>query len=107
VAPIQPSQDGTHLVTRIYGASITKTTNNSKKQKWHKSLFLIKDKTVFGSVTTLIMEWSLKERRKRGRPRKTRMEGVQAAMTVRNLEQDQLRNREEWRLVSIRQGQLL
>ena len=27
-------------------------------------------------------------------------EGVQAAMTTRNLEPDQWRNREEWRLVS-------
>jgi hypothetical protein len=34
------------------------------------------------------------------------MEGVQAAMT-RNLEQDQWRNREEWRLVSGRWRQLL
>jgi hypothetical protein len=34
------------------------------------------------------------ERRKRGRPRKTWMEGVQAATTARNLKQDQWRNRE-------------
>ena len=39
------------------------------------------------------MEWVLLERRKRGRPRKTWMEGVQAAMTTRNLETDQWRNR--------------
>jgi hypothetical protein len=39
------------------------------------------------------MEWIPEERRKRGRPRKTWMEGVQAAMTARNLEQDQWRNR--------------
>ena len=45
------------------------------------------------------MEWVPLERRKRGRPRKTWMEGVQAAMTTRNLETDQWRNREEWRLV--------
>ena len=31
---------------------------------------------------------------------KTWMEGVQAAMTTRNLEPNQWRNREEWRLVS-------
>jgi hypothetical protein len=43
----------------------------------------------------------------RGRPRKTLMEGVQAAMTAINLEQDQWRNREEWRLVSGRRRQLL
>jgi len=35
------------------------------------------------------------------------MEGVQAAMTTGNLESDQWRNREEWRLVSRRQRQLL
>jgi len=28
------------------------------------------------------------------------MEGVQAAMTIRNVKPDQWRNREEWRLVS-------
>jgi hypothetical protein len=47
-------------------------------------------------IPKLIMEWIPEERRKRGRPRKTWMEGVHAAMTERNLEQDQLRNREEW-----------
>jgi len=35
------------------------------------------------------------------------MEGVQAAMTARNLEPDQWRNREEWHLVSGRRQQLL
>ena len=40
-------------------------------------------------------------------PRKTWMEGVQGAMTTRNLEPDQWRNREEWHLVSRRQRQLL
>ena len=54
----------------------------------------------------LIMEWVPPERRKRGRPRKPWMEGVQAAMTKRNLETDQWRNREEWRLVSGRRRQL-
>jgi hypothetical protein len=51
-------------------------------------------------IPKLIMEWIPEERRKRGRPRKTWMEGVQAAMTARNLEQDQWRHREEWSLVS-------
>jgi hypothetical protein len=36
-------------------------------------------------------------------PRKTWMEGVQEAMTARNLEQDEWRNREERRLVCGRQ----
>jgi len=58
-------------------------------------------------IPKLIMEWIPLERRKRGRPRKTWMEAVQAAMTTRNLEPDQWRNREEWRLVSGRWRQLL
>ena len=56
-------------------------------------------------ITKLIMEWIPRERRKRGCPRKTWM-GVQAATTTRNLEPDQWRNREEWRLVSGRRRQL-
>ena len=58
-------------------------------------------------IPKLIMEWVPLERRKRGRPRKTWMEGVQAAITTRNIETDQWRNREEWRLVSGRRRQLL
>jgi len=58
-------------------------------------------------IPKLIMDWIPRERRKRGRPRKTWMEGVQAAMTIRNLEPDQWTNREEWRLVSGRRRQLL
>jgi hypothetical protein len=57
-------------------------------------------------IRKLIMEWIPEERRKRGRPRKTWMEGVQAAMTARNLEQDPWRNREKWRLVCERRRQL-
>jgi hypothetical protein len=37
-------------------------------------------------IPKLIVEWIPKERRKRRRPRKTWMEGVQAAMSARNLE---------------------
>jgi hypothetical protein len=58
-------------------------------------------------IAILIMEWIPRDRRKRGRPRKTWMDGVQAAMTTRMLEPDQWRNREEWRLVSGRLRQLL
>src|SRR5215510_10858815 len=47
-------------------------------------------------ITKLIMEWIPEERRKRGRSRKTWMEGVQAAMSTKNLEPDQWRNREVW-----------
>jgi hypothetical protein len=57
-------------------------------------------------IPKLILEWVPEERRKSGRPRKTWIEGVQAAMTARNLEQNQWRNREEWRLVSGRRPQL-
>ena len=41
------------------------------------------------------------------RSNKTWVEGVQAAMTTRNLEPDQWRNREEWRLVFGRRRELL
>ena len=43
-------------------------------------------------IPKLIMDWIPRERRKRGRLRKARMEGVQAAMTIRNLEPDKWRN---------------
>jgi len=59
------------------------------------------------TIPKLIMDWIPRERRKRGRPRKTWMEGVQAATTARNFEPDQWRNREEWLLVSGRWQQLL
>jgi len=45
-------------------------------------------------IPKVIIEWIPRERRKRGRPRKTWMERVQAAMTTRNFESDQWRNRE-------------
>jgi hypothetical protein len=54
----------------------------------------------------LIMEWIPGERRKRGRPRKTWMEGVRAAMKTRHLEVDQWLNRKEWCLGSGRRRQL-
>ena len=43
-------------------------------------------------IPKLIMPWIPRERRKRGRSRKTWMEGVQAAVTTRNLESDQWGN---------------
>jgi hypothetical protein len=58
-------------------------------------------------IPKLIIEWIPLAKSKSGRPRKTWMEGVQAAMTTRNLEPCQWRNREEWRLVSGRRRQLL
>jgi len=53
------------------------------------------------------MDWIPRERRKKGRTRKTWMEEVQAAMTTRNLEPDQWRNRDEWRMASRSRRQLL
>ena len=58
-------------------------------------------------IVKLIMDWIPLERRKRGCPKKTWMEGVQAAMITRNLEPNQWRNREERHLVSGRRRQLL
>ena len=54
----------------------------------------------------LIMEWIRGERRKRGRPRETWMEGVRAAMKTRRLEEDHWLNRKEWCLGSGRRRQL-
>jgi hypothetical protein len=48
-------------------------------------------------ITKLIMDWIPRERRKRGRQRKTWMEGVQAAITTRNLEPDQIDRKKMWR----------
>jgi len=53
------------------------------------------------------MDWIPRERRKKGRTRKTWMEEVQAAMTTRNLGPDQWRNRDEWRMASRSRRQLL
>ena len=58
-------------------------------------------------IPKLIMDLIPRERRERGHPRKTWIKEVQATMTTRNLEPDQWRNREEWRLVSGRRRQLL
>jgi hypothetical protein len=58
-------------------------------------------------IPKLVVDWIPRERRKTGRPRKTWMEGVQAAMTTRKLEPYQWTNREKWRLVSGRWRQLL
>ena len=58
-------------------------------------------------IPKLITDWIPQERRKRGYPRKTWMQRVQVAMTTKNLEVDQWRNRNEWRLISGRRRQLL
>jgi len=64
------------------------------------------DVVVLTGLPRLIMEWIPGERRKRGRPRKTWMEGVRTTMKTRHLEADQWLNRKEWCLGSGRQRQL-
>jgi hypothetical protein len=54
----------------------------------------------------LIMEWIPGERRKRGCPRRTWIEGVRAVMEIRHLEAGQWLNRKEWCLGSGRRRQL-
>jgi hypothetical protein len=72
-----------------------------KRLKWYGHVKRMPEER----ISKLIMEWIPGERRKRGRPRKTWMEGVQAAMTTRHLELDQWTNREKWRLGSGRRRQ--
>jgi hypothetical protein len=62
-----------------------------KRLQWYGHVKRMTEET----IPKLILEWVPAERRKRGRPRKTWMEGVHAAITGRNLEQNQWRNREE------------
>jgi len=74
-----------------------------KRLKWYGHVKRMPEERIL----KLIMDWIPREKRKRGRPRKTWLEGVQAAMTTRNLEPDQWRNRQEWRLVPGRRRQML
>ena len=74
-----------------------------KRLQWYRHVKRMREER----IPKLIMKWVPLERRKRGRPRKTWMEGVQAAMTIRSVETDLWRNGEEWRLVSGRRRQLL
>jgi hypothetical protein len=81
--------------------------NNSslvwKTQLYYQAIFFFRFKQWYGHfkrmqeerLPKLIMVWIPGERRKRGRPRKTWMEGVRAAMETRHLETDQWLNRKE------------
>jgi len=73
-----------------------------KRLQWYGHVKRIRDER----LPKLIMEWIKGERRKRGRPRKTCMEGVRAATKTRHLEGDQWLNRKKWCLGSGRRRQL-
>ena len=60
-------------------------TIERKRLQWYGHVKRMQDER----LPKLIMEWIPGERRKRGRPRKTWMEGVRAAMKTRHLEEDQ------------------
>ena len=83
-------------IMRVKGKLDSIDIMEQKRLKWYGHVKRMPEER----ITKLIMVWIPWERRKRGRPRKTRKEGVQAAMTTINLEPDQWRKREEWRLVS-------
>jgi hypothetical protein len=73
-----------------------------KRLLWYGHVKRMQDKR----LPKFIMEWIPGERRKRGCPRKTWMEGVQAAMKTRHLEAGQCLNRKELCLDSGRRRQL-
>ena len=73
-----------------------------KRLQWYGHVKRMKEER----LPKLIMEWIPGERRKRGRPRKTWMVGVGAAMKTRHLEADQWLNRKEWCSGSGRRRQL-
>jgi len=90
-------------IMRVKGKPDTIEVIEEKRLQWYGHVKRMPE----DRIPKLIMDWIPRERRKRRRPRKTWVEGVQAAMTTRNLEPDQWRNREEWRLVSGRRRQML
>ena len=90
-------------IMRVKGKQDIIDIIEKKRLQWYGDVKRVPEERIPKSI----MEWVPLERRKRGCLRKTWMEGVQAAMTTRDLETDQWRNREEWRLVSGRRRQLL
>jgi hypothetical protein len=77
-------------IKEIMGVKGKSDIIEKKRLQWYGHVKRMPEKR----IPKLILDWVPAERRKRGRPRKTRMEGVHAAMTARNLEQNQWRNRE-------------
>jgi hypothetical protein len=62
-----------------------------KRLQWYSHVKRMQEER----LPKLIMEWIPGKRRKRGRPRRTWMEGVRAAMKTRHLETNQWLNRKE------------
>jgi hypothetical protein len=75
----------------IMGVRGTADSIEKKRLQWYGHVKRMAE----DRIPKLVMDWIPLERRTRGRPRKTWMEGVKAAMTTRNLEPVQWRNREE------------
>jgi hypothetical protein len=73
-----------------------------KRLHWYGHVKRMQDER----LPKFIMEWIPGERKKRGRPRKTWMVGVRAAMKTRHLEAYQWLNRKYWYLGSGRRRQL-
>jgi hypothetical protein len=53
---------------------------------------------VEGRLPKRAMKWMPKQKRARGRPKKTRMEGIKKAMNERNLSEGQWKDRNKWSL---------
>ena len=68
----------------VKGKPDTTDITEKKRLQWYAHVKRMPEER----IPKLVMEWIPEERRKSGRPRKTWMEGVQAAMTTRNLEPD-------------------
>jgi hypothetical protein len=83
-------------IMRVKGTPDIIDIIEKKRLQWYGHVKRMPEKR----IPKLILEWVPEERRK------IWMEGVHAAMTARNLEQDQWRNREEQRLFSGRRRQL-
>jgi hypothetical protein len=70
-----------------------------KRLQWYGHVKMMPEERIL----KLIMKWIPWQRRKIRSPKKTWIEGIEAATRTRNLEPDQRRNREELRFVSGRQ----
>ena len=51
-----------------------------------------------GRLPKIALKWMPKQKRARGRPKKSRMEGIRKAMNERNLNEGQWEDRKQWSL---------